>query len=270
MVSGEVTAELPEATATALAERRAREEELQRLTNALLRNPDQLPLLEKRGELHASLGFLRAAERDFERATRLRPREPRLWRALGRVRIEVNLPTSGLQALRRAGDLGLDDQELHLLMARAYRARSECLQALRHYSLALERPPEPTAEMLVEAACLAFDLEEPWASVARGKAELWLDQALAREPECAEAWLAKGFQLELWGGAEDPGAAYRRAVELDPSNLEAWTNLALFLHAQGDRARCEDAVRRALKLEKREDRRRALADLIEEETTARR
>lgn len=254
--------------AAVYADRRAREQAIERLSADLEQTPDDVAMLERRGGLFASLGFLRPAEKDFERATLLSPREPRLWLALGRARVELQLPSGGLQALRRAKDLGYDDQELHLLTARAHRALDERREAQLHYALAIERPPAPSAALLVEAASLALAMPEEGGADERAKAGRWIEQALAREPDYAEAWLVKGFLLELNGGAGDPCAAFRRAVELDPANLEAWTSLALFFHEQGDRERCGEAVRRALKLEKRDARRRALEELIEDPEVA--
>ena len=260
----------PLGPAEAFAQRRAYEEAIAELDVALARNPDHAPSLERRGALHASLGFLRAAELDFERAARQRPREPRLWLALGRVRVELDLPSVGLEALRRARALGLDSQELHVQLARGHRSLGRCEEALHHYVLAFERPPRPPAEVLVEAASLALGVAEDGDEEARARVELWLGQALERDPECPEAWVVHGIALDRWGGEGDPAEAYRRATELDPSNLEAWTQLALLCHEQGDRAGCDDAARRAIKLEKRDERRRVLAELIDEDESLRR
>jgi len=262
-VGADPDTEQPLDPAAAYEQRRAYEDAIEEVSGSLANAPDDIPSLERRGALYVSLGYLRAAEQDFAHAAELRPREPRLWLALGRTRVELDLPQAGLDALQRAHDLGLDDQEVQLQIARAYRGLGQCGKARHHYELAFERAPAPAADTLVEAASLAVGMAEDGDSSALEHARRWLRQALAADPSCSTAWLLQGYVFDRWGGG-DPGAAYRRAVQLDPESAEAWTNLALFCHEKGDHEGCGDAVRRALRLEHRGDRRRALTDLVDQ------
>lgn len=90
-----------------------------------------------RGELQAALGFLRAAQADFEQAIELEPESPRAWSALGRTRLALGLYMRASRALERAIELGLDDAQHHLLLARAYRGCERSEEASREVQAAL-------------------------------------------------------------------------------------------------------------------------------------
>ena len=97
------------------------EDALAVLNQRLEREPKSATLLEARGVLYASLGYQRAAERDFQSVTRLRPDHVAGWLALGRARLELVLNRGAREALEGAQRRGCDLPELHLALAQARR-----------------------------------------------------------------------------------------------------------------------------------------------------
>jgi arylsulfatase A-like enzyme/tetratricopeptide (TPR) repeat protein len=71
-----------------------------------------------------------------------------------------------------------------------------------------------------------------------------LDHALALNDHLPRAWNTKGVALEKSGRAKDAIEAWKRTVELDPSQFDALYNLALVSGQQGDLATARSALER--------------------------
>jgi Flp pilus assembly protein TadD len=246
------------------AARGDREKAAKRLTAALRADPDSTPLLEARAALHASLGFLRAAERDLERAVAVDSSNATAWMALGRVRTDLDLAVSAGVALRNARQLGAAGPELDLLFARAYRRAGVAPDALSYYARVLEAPgAEPLRlGVLIETASLVL---EAGSGATRAEdlafATRLVDHALTLEPESIEAWFLRGYIQEELGDDAAAAASYLRVCELDPRCREAHTNLALVRARLGDEEGSRAAARSARKLEKDQER-KALLDQL--------
>jgi Flp pilus assembly protein TadD len=108
--------------------------------------PESAVLVAARGHLERTLGYLRTAEGDFQRATELDPEDAHAWSELGRTRLSLGLHGGAAHAFERAVALGLDDPEHHMLLAQAYRGAGRCEDATREYLAVLEylhvRPAE--------------------------------------------------------------------------------------------------------------------------------
>lgn len=65
------------------------------------------------------------------------------------------------------------------------------------------------------------------------------DEALAREPESAKAWLGRGVVMALLEKENDALESFEKALAIDPHNAEAWYNLANALVKMG---RFEEAL----------------------------
>ena len=138
-----------------LAEGGRIEEAIEVLSDELTRTPESAALLGARGALYVSLGFHRAAERDFEEATRLAPECGASWFALGRVRLLLCLPRASLDALATSERLGHESPELELATARAFRRMRFHHEAALRYARALRELEDPDPEVLVEVLSLA-------------------------------------------------------------------------------------------------------------------
>lgn len=111
---------------------------LDALGTAMSLHPGRSLYAVARGQLELALGYLRAAEADFEHAIELDPENARTWSSLGRTRLGLCLYTRAARAFERAVDLGLDDVEHRLLLSRAYRGCDRGEDALRELGAALD------------------------------------------------------------------------------------------------------------------------------------
>ena len=97
---------------------------------------------------------------------------------------------------------------------------------------------------------LHYDRDQPRdETVPRAEAAVY--KALSLDPNLSDAQVAYANLLEdtRREGAED---AYRRALELNPSNAVAWHDYGVFLRSGGARRREENAAtRRSLELDPR-------------------
>lgn len=83
------------------------DEALQEINLGLGRWPESPSLLECRAAIYGSMGYWRAAECDFEAATRLRPSLASTWEALARCRQELGLWNASRSARSEAQRLSL-------------------------------------------------------------------------------------------------------------------------------------------------------------------
>ena len=99
------------------------------------------------------------------------------------------------------------------------------LKSLEHYARAIERDPEfAAAHAAMAAACI--ELGEGGGmppDVAYPRATAAVERALTLDPELSDAHATAGYLKTVyefdWVGAE---AAFKRAIELSPSNADAW------------------------------------------------
>ena len=106
---------------------------------AIQRQPRNPLFVAARGHLELQLGYLRAAEADFEAALEIDGGNANAWASLGRTRLELGLFVRAARALERAIHLGNDDAEHRVLLARALRGCEHRAEAGRQYLMAMER-----------------------------------------------------------------------------------------------------------------------------------
>jgi tetratricopeptide (TPR) repeat protein len=118
----------------------------------------------------------------------------------------------------------------------------------------------------VPAAAKADPLVDRGSSVADddpGRALSLADQALDLDPEHSDGWLLRGNALLRLGRLGEAEAAYRRQIEVYPSNPWAWGNLGRVLVRAGRTVEAEAAYRRQLEVDpSQDDARRRLVDLL--------
>lgn len=217
---------------------------------ALAKDPDF-------AEAHHQLGTLLFARKDFtgareswERATRIRPQQPRLWKDLGRAWRRLREPARAVAAFRQALTLDPRDIETEKFLAFALDEAGAENQALAQYdravqldagdarlkatrALLLERMGrKERAERAYESA-LAVNPSEPMAVtglalllVARGQGEralALLERAIRSDPTNAATHSLLGRLYRGSDRSEKAEEHFRRAHELDPANaLYAW------------------------------------------------
>ena len=160
-----------------------------------------------------------AAER-IHRAVRLDPDDPRGHFLAGRRYFEIGRLNEAAVALRRVIELDPGFPRGHLMLAKLAARQDDPEAVCRHCRLEmLRRPDRPV--VLGELGGLltdAGDLEHAAACYKR---------LVATDPSDAAAWQNLGV-VECLRGELMPGViASRRAIKLDPANLDAHNNLAL-------------------------------------------
>lgn len=209
---------------------------LEALTEALARSPDNPDLHFLLGFVQGDMGDHEAARESARRAIALNPSlaqsEPNLDLSPGR-RPRLT-PPPGAQQSPIAGP------DPHTALGRAFRARGYLAEALREFRLALDGG-EDRAEAL-EAMAEVHVLRRDFAPAL----DLY-DLLLADQPGNARLWNARGVTLHRAGRRSEARAAYRRAVESDPTSHQAWNNLGVIAAGDPQGRDAEEAFRAALR-----------------------
>jgi TolB-like protein len=141
--------------------------------------------------------------------------------------------------------------------ADAYARKARTQLAGHWYAVSDPTWREQAAESLAQARRFAPESTETWLAEAYYhywgqldyvRAEAALARVLARSPEHAEAWLVRAFVARRDGRFEDSTAAFHRVLEIDPVNIEALLDFAVFLSLQGAFAPAEDLLQKARQL----------------------
>ena len=160
-----------------------------------------------------------AAER-IHRAVRLDPDDPRGHFLAGRRYFEIGRLNEAAVALRRVVEIDPGFPRGHLMLAKLAARQDDAEGVCRHCRLEMMRRPDRPAVLAELGGLLADagDLEHAAACYKR---------LVATEPGDAAAWQNLGA-VECLRGELMPGViASRRAIKLDPANLDAHNNLAL-------------------------------------------
>jgi Tfp pilus assembly protein PilF len=86
------------------------------------------------------------------------------------------------------------------------------------------------------------------------EAQSWLERAVARDPSLADAWNALGVARIQQGDRAAAVAAWRKAVEEDPTAALSSLNLAMGLEKAGDHRGAVEALERFVPLASGADR----------------
>jgi tetratricopeptide (TPR) repeat protein len=182
------------------------------------------------------------AAANAEEACRRFPLLPRIWHDRARVhRASMDL-LGEIAALERALEISPGWGRASTALADAYRRAERLADARKLMERSLRHDPLDPANH-GELAEVLWDLGEREAAVERIKA------AIKIAPEVDRAWSdLRGWTAEL----DRPGEALdfaREVAERRPRDAEVWLNLARCLEDAGDYENCVDAARRAIELE---------------------
>ncbi|MGE4073109.1 MAG: tetratricopeptide repeat protein [Lysobacterales bacterium] len=115
-------------------------------------------------------------------------------------------------------------------------AAAESLQAARRLA------PESTETWMAQA------YDDYWGNRDYAAAEAVLARVLARSPEHVEAWLARAFVARRDGRIDDSVAAFERALQIDPVNIEALMDFSQVLSVIGEHDRADALLQTAARL----------------------
>ena len=235
-------------------------EVLQRGLDAEPNNPD---LLELKAESLVDLGFRRSAEAYYERCLEQDPNRISALCGLGKLRLALDREMAATKPLQRAYDLGCDDPLLFEHLARAYHNSGEPIRAWHLFIDRMGRAPQPSPDLVAEAAVIALDprllAKHPDATAV---ALVWLESSMREHPEHTVVFFQHGVLSESLENHEDAIASYLHCAKTDPDFLPALTNLALLFAELEHEGPCREMVSRAVELESDRQRRRALQQLL--------
>jgi tetratricopeptide (TPR) repeat protein len=223
--------------------------------------PRDVELHLMRGVLLRERGFRRAAELDFHEVTELDPENAEAWFELGRVLYELDLPVRAAACLKERVRLAGEEEETLYLLGRAWAENGRLEEAVDCFETGLDSP-DVSAERLVEAASIVSSerfkrVREPFLECALR----WVDRAIEADPQHAEANYVRGRLLEIGGRGKEALVAYERAVELDNFHLPAMARVADLYAREGQIARADQMIDRALDLNLTTSRREMLERL---------
>jgi tetratricopeptide (TPR) repeat protein len=206
---------------------------------ALAINPADADAARRLGLSLRALGRLEEAADCFERALALRPDFAKAARNLGIAQQELGRLESAEANLRRAVELGPAAAANHAALGALLRLRAKTGEAIAAYRAAAERAPHDAGVWFALGNLLGAEQRHLEAAAA-------YDKALELRPNWASA-LSKlaGARLGL-GAPADAEALSRRAVGLEPANMELVIDLGTILQAERRHDEAIDCYRQAL------------------------
>ena len=166
----------------------------------------------------------------------------RLW--LGRAYLQLGDTLSALKELERAEALGIPRRQLILELGRAYLGAGQYPRLLEKVDPVADDPTDLQAQLLLLRAQAYTALKNHTAAD-----QLFLD-ALKLQPESAAGYLGRA-QLAYENQNRSPGSIAElldRALQLEPTNADAWTLKGFLLRQNQDQGAAVEAFEQALKL----------------------
>lgn len=138
--------------------------------------------------------------------------------------------------------------ERHMEHALAAVRRRDYAMAYQHYTAALRERPDSVE------ALMAFGRATYWEYVDLEAAATLFGRARARAPDALEPllWAAEVYSMGYGEGYKAAADLYRRAIQLYPTDVDAYIGLGMCLHSPGDPVSLPEAVqayRTALQLD---------------------
>jgi Flp pilus assembly protein TadD len=206
---------------------------------ALKRAPDNLGALTGYGRVLMEAGAMEQAHGEFVRALTIDPSNTTALFHMGWLYLATDRPTEGTHYFLRGLQHAPKSMYGRLGLARAYEVRNMDSEALVEYQKAYTSDSTNVDAMVGIGRCQTHQGNYV-------PAERMLEKALARSPENPEVLTLLGNVYLARDRRAEAVAHYRRAVQLDESNADAYLGLGTALEAEGDLAAAEEALHNAL------------------------
>ena len=145
----------------------------------------------------------------WKEASSSRPKNARAWRHLGRAYVMAGRCSEASAVYTRAAALEKPDETLYVSMAAALYCDHDYARATNAYREAIALSPRAITWANLANA---YSSAGQWA-----EARAALEEAYRQDPNCAEAYRIAAEILLKFHNPEEAAAAYRKAIELDPS-----------------------------------------------------
>lgn len=183
------------------------------LERSLRINPNQFEASVTLAELHAELGNGTRSAEVFEAATRLRPREQRVWLALGNVLMDLSEPLKAVSAYERVLELNPKHRAALVGIVRGWLLGNAPAQADPWVAAAIREFPD-------DPVILGLAARQAIAEGHTDEALVRAERALARDPENADALVARVRALIAGSNWDQALPSAERAVAAVPSDLD--------------------------------------------------
>lgn len=198
------------------------------LKNALQREPSHAEARFRLGRLHFSLHDFLAAEKELKLAREQGHPAQELPLLLARTWLALGQPERVLEALPVPKGSGPDvAAPLLALHARAHWLRND-RAAAQHALEQAEALRAGDPEVFITRAMMAVDAAQPEQALAL------IDQALGQDAKRTDLWMFKGDLKRQTKQTAEVRSAYRKALELEPTNVPARVALANLALADKD------------------------------------
>ncbi|MFU8802676.1 MAG: tetratricopeptide repeat protein [Bradymonadaceae bacterium] len=208
--------------------------------------------------------------------TRVSTIEPRQWRFMGDMHLDMGSEEAAIDCYELALDQGLDDADLAYQLGQIYTEREELDAAARHLHHAARLAPkslriwEAAADALFnigefEEAIYAYKRvlkRDPynvriWLYLAMAHGELShfdegvdaLKEVTSLEPHHAFAWIQLGHMQMAVGHPGEALGNYRKALQLEPEDLDALGGAVGAAFELGDVQEAETLARKAVQID---------------------
>ena len=204
--------------------------------------PDGLQLL---GLVRENQDRLAEAEPLFRQSLALRPKQPHVQVHLGRILAQTGRHAEAIEQLQSAGRAQPDLVDAFVILAQVQFTTGDLAGAEANYRSALRLNPASQVTLL-GLGVLLNQMRRP------AEAEPFLRTA-AENTSRPAPWQAKvaaslGLSLDMQGKSAEAASAWRRAIALDPANVDAHRELNALLYRMGKAedflASYEEAARR--------------------------
>ncbi len=191
-------------------------EEIIRLTEALDRVPEDVGLLERRGELYRIHGLFTEAQLDWTKVAQIRPADPTNDLRLGLLALDMKETNAALDHLKRFLQVRPQSLPGQLAAADAFQLAGQPGDAVAHWTLAIQRDPEPRPEWFLQRAKAANDAGMPVREILAG-----LDEGMARHGPLPALQLY-AVDLEVRRGNTDAALNRLAAIAARAERKERW------------------------------------------------
>jgi serine/threonine protein kinase/tetratricopeptide (TPR) repeat protein len=186
--------------------------------NAASMNSNLAPVQMALGTIHVEQGKFGLGVQELEQAKELDPRSADVRAALGEAYRQQNRLDAAKQELQTAIDLAPDDWRWPYLLAALEIDAGDFKSAEANLKTALEKTPD-NARILYNLGIVY------WKENRLSEAQTVLEQAIRLDPR-TEPLMALGDVFVLQGKYDDAIQIYKRAVQRNPDDWNAWGNLA--------------------------------------------
>jgi tetratricopeptide (TPR) repeat protein len=168
--------------------------------------------------------------------------EPRHWRFMGDMYLDLGMEDLAIESYELAIEQGVDDAELAYQLGQIYSEREELEDAARHLHQAARLAPQ-SPRIWEAAADAAFNIGEFEEAIYAYR------RTLQKNPYNVRLWLYLAMAYGEVGDFDKGVEALEEVTNLEPHHSFAWIQLGHMLMAAGHPAEALDHYRKALQLE---------------------